>query len=364
MEKSIQELQIIQELPKTELHLHLDGSLPEEFCKRKAKELGFEIPTIDGSVRKWIRNRRRRTMKESLSIFDYFNQFLQTKQNLTEGTVALVEQLRTYNVVYAEIRFCPFLHTLQGLTEREVCKIVIDAFKSTKLPGGIIVCGLRQHEPKKVQETLDVALECGAIGFDIAGNEQDYHLTRHETTLKEAAAKGNLTLHAGERRGCVSSIKDAMDLGARRIGHGCEIVKDQELMKRALKERICIESCPIANIGSKMTLQEHPIKKMFDYGLDVCLSSDNLLLAGSTGPSNPNSNHARMLEIDFSLDDLEQMTLRSIDHAFCINIDKESLKKQISDGYSAAKLAHGTSSGADGATGTPTPQERKQCRLL
>merc|ERR1719245_1401929 len=109
-------------------------------------------------------------MKGSLSIFDYFNQFLQTEKNLAESVTQLVEQLRDYNVVYAEIRFCPWLHTLKGLTDAQVTKAVVEAFKKTGMPGGIIVCGLRQDDPEKVQAMLDVALAHGAVGFDIAGN--------------------------------------------------------------------------------------------------------------------------------------------------------------------------------------------------
>jgi len=289
-------------------------------------------------------------MKDSLSIFDIFNELLQTKEHLEEATITLVEELRSYNVIYAEIKCCPYLHTKRGLTSNEVCTILIKALKSTGLPGGIIVCGLRQDEPDKVMEMLDVALKCGAIGFDIAGNEQDFKLTRHEKVLEKARAQGmNITLHAGENtRGgeywSFYSIVDAIDLGATRLGHITSIKKDPnypKTLKRIINKKICIEACPIANVGSKITFKEHPINDMKNFigeGLAVCLSSDNLLLAGSTGPSNPQTNLERLWELGFTLDNLEKMALCSIDHAFSRDIDKKSLKKQIRDGYSKAKL--------------------------
>jgi len=280
-------------------------------------------------------------MKGSLSIFDFFNQFLQTEENLKQAVVELVDDLRSFNVVYAEIRFCPHLHTLKGLTNIQVCSAVVDAFESTRLPGGIIVCGLRQNDPKQVEMMFDVGLKCGAIGFDIAGNEQDYRYVRHQAQIERVSGKGNVTLHAGEWPGRLESVREAINFGARRLGHGCEIVKDEKLMERAKKEKICIECCPIANVGGGKvpSFKEHPIKQMLSYGLDVCLNSDNLLLSGSveTGPSNPNTNIVKMLEVGVGLKELERMTLCSLDHVFRTKIDKAKLRSDISKGYARVR---------------------------
>jgi len=339
-------LKIAEQLPKTELHLHLDGSLTEGFCKRKAEELGISLSTIDGSVGKWARSRKRTSMKGSLSIFDFFNQFLQTKENLTQAVIELVEELKAFNVVYAEIRFCPWLHSLKGLTYSEICETVVKAFQSTGFPGGIIVCGLRQDDPKLVEAMFDIGLEYGALGLDIAGNEQDYQFSRHEDQIKKVSQKGNLTLHSGEWPGSLESVRDALDFGASRLGHGCEIVKDETLMEQAKKQGICIECCPISNVGSGKisSFEEHPIKQMLAYGLDVCLNSDNLLLSGGTetGPSNPNTNIVKMLATGIGLEELERMTICSVNHVFNEDIDKEELKKRIQQGYKnvKAKLGH------------------------
>jgi len=282
-------------------------------------------------------------MKGSLSIFDFFNQFLQTEENLREAVVELVDELRAFNVVYAEIRFCPYLHTLKGLTSMQVCNIVVDAFESTGFPGGVIVCGLRQNDPKLVETMFNVGLKCHAIGFDIAGNEQDYRFLRHQAQIKRVSGKGNLTLHAGEWPGTLDSIRDAINFGARRLGHGCEIVKDEQLMERARKGKICIECCPIANVGGLKvpSFKEHPIKQMLSYGLDVCLNSDNLLLSGSveTGPSNPNTAIVKMLEAGVGLEELERMTLCSLDHVFSTKIDKAELRNKIIGGYAQVKAS-------------------------
>lgn len=156
---------VARKLPKVELHLHLDGSLCEEFIVPRLAALGLASPlaaTETGgaftSLNEWALQVKRRpelltddmiahkgqSGNEKMNLFNWANQFLQTADDLYEATKGLCDSLRaSHNVVYAEVRFCPTLHTLNGLSELQATNAAIEGFKASGMPGGIIICALR-----------------------------------------------------------------------------------------------------------------------------------------------------------------------------------------------------------------------------
>ena len=119
---------------------------------------------------------------------------------MTAATLDVCHQLQGINVCYAEIRFCPTLHTHKGLSEAEALKAVQEGFSASKLDGGIIVCALRTFDAEHGMRMAKLAHEGGAVGFDVAGYETGSPLTKHADAIKYAvAAKGlGVTVHAGE----------------------------------------------------------------------------------------------------------------------------------------------------------------------
>ena len=127
-------------------------------------------------------------------------QFLQTESDLTYATLDVCEQLRRINVCYAEIRFCPTLHTHKGLTEEEALVAVKKGFELSHLDGGVIVCALRTFDEAHAMRMAKLAATGGAVGFDVAGYETGSPLTKIAAAIEYAVAQENLgvTVHAGE----------------------------------------------------------------------------------------------------------------------------------------------------------------------
>lgn len=237
-------------------------------------------------------------------IFDFCNQFLQTKEGLFAATKQLIITLAMdHNAWIIEVRFCPTLHTLDGLTESEITESVINGYqagadyikkkKNIEIKGGIIICILRSFDRKHWFAMLSIAqkyLNKGVIGLDIAGNEADFPLHIFEDCKPNLLAKCveigvPLTLHSGEfpvKSETNKNIKIAIKY-AKRIGHGITLQFDENLMQKVKERGVGVECCLTSNVGGGhkvKSYEEHPIKAMRRCGIKCCLNSDNVLLSG------------------------------------------------------------------------------------
>jgi len=211
------EEKLAKELPKVELHLHLDGSISPEFIARRAKERNITLPVPDpvNQLEKWLHNQKKSASQKdpangvekgkNWKVFDFCNMFLQTYSELEEATVDLLQRLRKENVFYAEIRFCPSLHTLESLSSEEALHAVMKAFHSeasrdgeSKIYGGIIICALRSMSEEHGIEMADLAAKYlkkkeksgenpffEVVGFDVAGDEGRFPLQSFSDPMSE-----------------------------------------------------------------------------------------------------------------------------------------------------------------------------------
>lgn len=314
MQKEVNILDIARLLPKTELHLHLDGSLSEDFILRKSKEHGIDVPFESlGGVRKYLHDMKAAHRKQSLAQgklnnaaknqnwphFDFMNQFLQTKDDLSEATEDLCRHLQRQGVWLAEIRFCPTLHTLKGLTEDEIVAAVVQGFERGKVTsangspstrafiGGIIICALRSYEASHFTAMIELTkrwLGRGVVGFDIAGDEGSYPVQMHLESLHHAIALGiPVTCHAGEWPNSLENIRLCVKEGVKRLGHGITLIDDKELTDEVVRKKIGVECCITGNVGGLIvkTYESHPIRQLYLAGVAVTINSDNQMLSGS-----------------------------------------------------------------------------------
>ena len=151
---------------------------------------------------------------ENWKAFDFCNTFLQTQEELEEGTAAVVEALVASNVRYAEIRFCPTLHQNEGLTLDDTVAAVVQGFnRGDKLKGGIIICSLLQFKDEDYKKLMDLTrkwLGKGVVGFDSAGDETSFSLEAHEAVIR---VKGSEVW---------ASLGDSDDLARRGDGEPCQ----------------------------------------------------------------------------------------------------------------------------------------------
>ena len=202
-------------VPKTELHLHLDGSLSPEFIFERALARGIRLhvseprelrPFLQQQKLTQIAGGSRQEKQGNWGIFDFCNQFLQSKEELSAATVDILFRLDLQAVKLCEIRFCPSLHVLEGLSEREAVAAVIkgfsDAQKKTGIEGGVIVCALRSYPSSHSVAMAELAKEFhgkspGVVGFDVAGDEGNYPLAGMMDGVRRAKELGvPVTVHA------------------------------------------------------------------------------------------------------------------------------------------------------------------------
>ena len=370
--------EIVSKLPKTELHLHLDGSLGCKFIINAAKNNGVKLPKFDNpkdlrSLLMKEKSIQRSENENNISIidqyilskyksssnwkvFDFCNQFLQTKDNLFNATKQLIiELVINYNVWLCEIRFCPTLHCLDGLSETEVVESVINGYKDavnyikiTKnidIKGGIIICVLRSFHEKHWFDMLELTkkyLNNGVIGLDIAGNERDFPLSLFENSSPNFLSKCEemkvpLTIHAGEFPVIPKTnenIKIAIKYNnvVKRIGHGLTLQFDQELAKKIQTRGIGVECCLTSNVGGGKKCKNykvHPIKMMRKHSIKCCLNSDNILLSGDNQLiGNPiNEIIKYIIELGADWKEIKQVLMNGANLSFDESIDHQWLKK-------------------------------------
>ncbi|KRX03706.1 hypothetical protein PPERSA_03667 [Pseudocohnilembus persalinus] len=321
--------QILQKAPKPQLHLHLDGSLPSEyvienFPKLKQKQETqnlfknfVEIPEnikTDLELRTHFRNIKKIQYKNdskqekarNWGTFDFMNQFLQTKEEITHLVeVVMLGLFEKEGVNLLELRFAPILHTLLGLNQEEIIEAASVGFKNgqkviqdkygQKMYGGLLLCGLRSFPPEENENLMiliDKLQKQGnniILGYDLAGDE-GYHITLHEKSFQIGKKLGiKMTCHAGEwneQFKSVDSIKYAIQYGCNRIGHGLTLRSaNQELIEEISQKKIGVEVCLTSNCSTESKCKwydVHTIKLMIEKDIKVAgLNCDNLLLSGS-----------------------------------------------------------------------------------
>ncbi|CAM9233548.1 unnamed protein product, partial [Ectocarpus fasciculatus] len=339
-------------VPKCELHLHLDGSLSPAFIARRAAARGVALPadvTAEGEgLREYVHKMKAEQVRQghkaapgqNWDVFEFCNNFLQTHEELRDATVELLDRLHAENVKICEIRFCPPLHTREGLSERAAVLAVAEGLQSARAThgvlGGVILCGLRSHTPEQSLRvaalSADLMEETGGVvlGFDIAGDEGSYPLSDHVAALRLAHERGAcVTAHAGEwpvdeqSSASLDNLKLALTSGlVSRIGHGIQIVKDMKFFEefmRSSSSAVCFECCLTANVGWKVPSYElHPIKQMIRSGLKVTLNCDNTLLSGSAERcATPSGEIVRFIrDVGMSRDDLFGVLLNAATSSF------------------------------------------------
>jgi len=287
-------LSFFEELPKTDLHVHLDGSLRLSTLLELAEEQGVELPSTDPSELKHKLHLGENTgsLVEYLKAFETTLKVLQTEDSLIRVARELAEDAANEHVKYMEVRYAPMLHTRQGLRITAVVEAVLEGLWQAKESHGIesnvIICGIRNISPESSIEMAQLAVAYknrGVVAFDLAGAEYDHPAKHHLPAFQLVRANNiNVTIHAGEAYGPESIHQAIHDCGAHRIGHGCRLREDGDLLHYVNDHRIPLECCPSSNVqtGAVRDLASHPMKLYHDLGLRVTVNTDNRLVTDTT----------------------------------------------------------------------------------
>ena len=308
-------------MKKVELHLHLDGSVRPTTIS-ELLNISIEEARKLSSV-----SLKENSLKDYLEKFDIPLKIMQTKENLMRISKELALDLLKDNVIYAEIRFAPNKHLENGLTLDEVITSILKGLKEVPIKTNLILCMMRGDSYAKNVEIIKYAkkyLGKGVVGIDLAGNEAAYPVNNYQE-LFAIARKENIpfTIHAGEGDGALSII-NAINLGAKRIGHGVRAIESTEALNLLKEKDITLEVCPKSNLDTKMynKLERHPIKKLLDKGVKVTINTDNRTVSNIT----LEETYKELKEtFHFSKEDFINMNKRAIECAFISEKEKQEL---------------------------------------
>lgn len=287
-------LSVFERLPKTDLHVHLDGSLRLSTILDLAEQQGVELPadTREGLSKAMHLGERSGSLVEYLKAFEITLRVMQTADALYRIAYELAEDAARENVRYMEVRYSPMLHTKRGLRGVAVVEAVLaglrDAYEEHGIESNVIVCGIRNISPEASLEMAQLAVAYknrGVVGFDLAGAEYDYPPKHHKEAFQLIRHNNiSTTIHAGEAYGPESIAQAIHVCGAHRIGHGCRLREDGDLLHYVNDHRVPLECCPSSNVqtGAVRDLQTHPLKLYHDLGLRVTINTDNRLITDTS----------------------------------------------------------------------------------
>lgn len=311
--------------PKIDLHCHLDGSLA---LKSMSEILGREVCQEEIQV-----SDNCTSLAEYLQKFDLPISCIQTEMGLKKSAKDFLLGLQKDNVKYVEARFAPFFSCGEGLSYRQVMESVLEGLKEASEETGIlyqvIACNMRH-----LDENINIRMmrECreflgeGLCAIDLAGDEKSMPNAMFGNLFAEAKKLDyTYTIHAGEC-GSVQSILDAVDMGAKRIGHGIAMMGNTEVQKILASKRVGVEMCPISNYQTK-ALQpgdSYPIREFAKMGVLATINTDNRTV----------SNTSITKEMEFLNDrfgimeeELYQYQMNAVDAAFCDDAMKHEIWK-------------------------------------
>ncbi|MGL4912846.1 MAG: adenosine deaminase [Romboutsia sp.] len=325
-------------LPKIELHCHLDGSVRSNTIIDIAKNEKMEIPTFDEKeIKKFVQvSSDCKSLNEYLKRFDLANKIMQSKDSLERVTFELLEDAASENVKYIEVRFAPQLHTQNGLEFKEIIQSAISGIKKAEnmydIKGNLILSCMRTMSVESgllVIEEGQEFLNKGVVAIDLAGPEEEGFVMKFKPIIDKAKEYGyRVTIHAGEACSGQNVIDAINILGAERIGHGVRIRDMKDAYELVKEKSIILEMCPTSNIQTKAIddFKTYPLVDFYKDDINVTLNTDNRTVSNI---DLSNEIDLILSNFDVSNDDYKKIYLKSVDATFADEDTKKWLRNFI-----------------------------------
>lgn len=275
------------QLPKTEIHIHLEGSIRTQTIIDIAREYGLNLPSYDAlELDRHVKVLdQMRDLHAVLEAFEIFQRSIASPQVVERIAWELFEDAARQNIKLLEVRFSPdwafhghsldWDECLEGLVRaRSRAEAQFD------MAIGYIAITSRSMGPASCVKTVDWAIRHRQhiLGVDLADSERDFPLREFLPSIKKAKEAGlRLTIHSGEDTPA-AFVRETIELAdPERIGHGIHAIEDMQVVE-LLKERgITLEVNPWSNYLTNAVprIEEHPLKKLFDLGVKVTINSDD-----------------------------------------------------------------------------------------
>lgn len=332
--------QLIRQIPKAELHLHIEGTLEPELMFALANRNNIKIPFK--SVSEVHRAYHFQDLQSFLNLYYQGMQVLIHEQDYYDLTIAYLTVANEQQVRHAEIFFDPQAHTDRGIPLNVVIsginQALLDAKSKFNMTTHLIPCFLRDNSEDSAMKTLEQFIPFKetliAVGLDSAeiGNPPE----KFKDVFAKAIQHGFLTTaHAGEE-GPPEYIWGSLKwLQVKRIDHGVKCVLDPKLVDFLKERQIPLTVCPISNIKLQIykTMADHPLKKMLDAGLCVLVNSDDpAYFRGYVVENFMESQKA----LNLTQKDIYHLARNSFIASFLEEAEKQSLIKEVDEFFQLA----------------------------
>jgi adenosine deaminase len=269
---------IVQGMPKAELHIHIEGSLEPSLIFALAQRNGVSLayPTVEALRQAYAFS----DLQSFLDIYYAGASVLLTEQDFYDMTAAYLRRAHADNVRHAEIFFDPQTHTARGVPMETVMGGIWRACQEGPISANLIMCFLRHLSEDEAIATLEEALPFRdkIIGVGLDSSEVGHPPEKFARVFERARQLGlHLVAHAGEE-GPPAYIESALDvLNVERIDHGVRCLENPELVARLVRERMALTVCPLSNIKLRVfdVMKGHNLRELLDAGLVVTVNSDD-----------------------------------------------------------------------------------------
>ena len=326
-------IELIQALPKAELHVHIEGTFEPELMFAIAQRNQIQIPYQSVEEVKQAYNFH--NLQSFLDIYYAGANVLVHEQDFYDLAWAYFEKCAEDKVVHTEMFFDPQTHTERGVEFATVIaglkRACQDAQQKLGISSQLIMCFLRHLSEEKAFETLEQALpfkdEIIAVGLD--SSEVGHPPAKFERVFAKAREEGFLIVaHAGEE-GPPEYVWEALDLlKVNRIDHGVRSEEDKQLMARLIAEKMPLTVCPLSNLKLCVVndMKEHNICRLLQQGVHVTVNSDDPSYFG--GYMNDNF-IAIQQALDLSNEELKQLATNSFEASFISDQEKQKWIAEI-----------------------------------
>jgi len=323
----------LHDLPKAELHLHIEGTLEPEMMFALSKRNDVPVPYLsaDAVRRAYVFQ----GLQTFLDIYYAGCNVLLTEQDFYDLTWAYLQRAALQNVRHAEIFFDPQTHTGRGVAFETVVngihRALQDGQQRFALSSRLILCFLRHLSADDAMATLQQALpfkdRIAAVGLD--SSEVGHPPEKFQAVFDRARQEGWLTVaHAGEE-GPAEYVWQALDLlKVQRIDHGVRSLEDKKLVERLVDEQVPLTVCPLSNVKLQLfrSLEQHNLKAMLDQGVCATVNSDDPAYFGGYVEDNFS---AVQSALKLSREDIVQLAKNSFRASFLPVDDKQRYLAEI-----------------------------------
>ena len=317
------------EIPKTELHLHLEGAAPPDFIRQLASEKGVNMDGVFDADGAYVWG----TFVEFLATYERACEVLKSPEDFGRLVSAVLNEQASHGVIYTEMFLAPDFCGGGDLGAwKEYLAAMSEAALASPVEARFISTCVRHIGPEQAKITAKITAETAGgllTGFGMGGDESQYSAADFAYAFDIAReAELGLTSHAGEVEGA-QSVRETLDaLKVSRVGHGVRAIEDAELVARIADEGVVLEVCPGSNIslGVFSDLKAHSITALRKAGVAVTVSTDDPPYFHTDMSAEYNGLFA---QLGWTRDDFDAINRAAMKAAFCDEITRGKMMSKF-----------------------------------